>query len=139
MYAIWSYERSIGKDIIWYNYHMLIKGSFNDFIYLHSSWSPLLECFIPFPIPFTSERVLSLIPLPWGIKSTGLDTSSPTETRQGSPLLHMCLHPQNSLCVLFGWWLIFWTSQVSRLIDTVGLPNLELSHGKAKKKKKKNP
>lgn len=41
---------------------------------------------------------------PWGIKSlTGLGASSPTEARQGSPLLHMCQGPQSSLCMLLGW------------------------------------
>jgi hypothetical protein len=47
--------------------------------------------------PFTSKRVLphpsSLHPhilIPWGINSKGLVSSSPTETRQGNSLIHMC-------------------------------------------------
>jgi hypothetical protein len=34
--------------------------------------------------------------------------SSPTEARQGSPLLYMCWVPGTSSCMLFGWWLSLW-------------------------------
>ena len=40
--------------------------------------------------------------------STGLGTSSPTESKQGSTLLHMCQGPWTSPCMLFGWWLSPW-------------------------------
>jgi hypothetical protein len=45
-----------------------------------------------------------LLPSPLGHQvSAGLDASSPTEARQGSPLLHMCLEPWNShVCSLVG-------------------------------------
>ena len=47
------------------------------------------------PLPFVSEMVLPIgIPLPRRHQvSTGLGASSPTEARQGSPLLHMCWGP----------------------------------------------
>ena len=54
--------------------------------------------------------------------STGLGTSSPTETRQGSPLLHVCWRPRTSPSMLFGWWLSRWELPGSRLINTVVLP-----------------
>jgi hypothetical protein len=62
-------------------------------------------------LPFTSERVCLLHPHPSSLGDqvfTGLGTSSPTEVRQGSPLLHTCMEPQTNLCVLFGWWLNLW-------------------------------
>ena len=40
--------------------------------------------------------------------STGLCASSYTETKQDSPLLHMCLKTQTSQCMFFGWWLSPW-------------------------------
>ena len=40
--------------------------------------------------------------------STRLGTSSPTEARQVSPLLHIYRGPQTSPCILFGWWLTLW-------------------------------
>ena len=45
--------------------------------------------------------------------SEGLGTSSPTETRPGSPLLYMSQGPQNSSCMLPDWWLS---------VETAGLP-----------------
>jgi hypothetical protein len=58
----------------------------------------------------------------WGEQvSTGLSTLfSPTEARQGS--LHICLGPQISPCMLPGFWLIFCSSEGSRLVDIVVLP-----------------
>ena len=54
--------------------------------------------------------------------SIGLSTSSPTEARQGSPLLHMCWgHRPAYVCpLLFG--LVSGSSEGSRLVDTVVLP-----------------
>ena len=40
--------------------------------------------------------------------SMGLGVSSPSEAKQGSPLLHMCQGPRTSLCMLFGCWLSLW-------------------------------
>ena len=40
--------------------------------------------------------------------SIGLSTSSPTEARQGSPLLHMCWGPWTRICMHFGLWLSLW-------------------------------
>lgn len=73
------------------------------------SGSPFTE-FSPhfsFPSPLKGH------PLPLGIPtstlehqiSTGLGISSPTEAKQGSPLLHMYLGPQTNLYLLFGLWL----------------------------------
>jgi hypothetical protein len=90
-----------------------------------ASRSPILEFFTSFPLPFASERMLphlpnpsSLnlltpynIPLPWDIRSTGLGTSFPTEAREGSPLLHMCLGQWSSPWMFFGWWLRLWELQ----------------------------
>ena len=57
-----------------------------------------LQSFYP-SSPFPLRGFPDQHPPPWGIKSlTGLDTSSPTDARQGSPLLYM----------LFGWWLSLW-------------------------------
>lgn len=40
--------------------------------------------------------------------SIGVITSSPTEARQCSPLLHMCWGPRTSPCMIFGWLLRLW-------------------------------
>lgn len=47
----------------------------------------------PILLPFTLKGWLPrALPPPWAIKSLqDLDAFSPTEDRQGSPLLHMCL------------------------------------------------
>lgn len=65
------------------------------FIYSHPKFCPLQPPrFVhPIPHPFASERVFPSfhILLPWGNQiSTGLGILFPTETRQGSPQLHMC-------------------------------------------------
>jgi hypothetical protein len=96
--------------------HLPFRKFFILFIYIPNVIPFLLapDFFAPSPLPFASEQVLSpkphllppppSIPLPWGIKSLqNLGTSSPTEARQGSPLLHMCWGPQRSPCLLFGW------------------------------------
>ena len=94
----------------------------NCFVYLHSkccplSWSPLQDFFTSFPFPFASERVLpnpfthplTHPILPWGHEvSTGLSASSPTEARQGSPMLHVYWGWWTSPCMLFEWWLSLW-------------------------------
>lgn len=59
-----------------------------------------------FPLPFAAERV----PLPQlsflsHQISTGVGLFSPTETRQGNPLLHMSWGSGTNPCMLFGWWL----------------------------------
>jgi hypothetical protein len=41
------------------------------------------------------------------------------ETKQGSPLLHMCLKLWTSPCMLFAWWLSLWELWGSRLVNTV--------------------
>jgi hypothetical protein len=53
---------------------------------------PLPEFFTLSSLPFTSGRVFSprYPPSLAHQVTTGLDTSSPTEAGQGSPLLHMC-------------------------------------------------
>jgi hypothetical protein len=59
-------------------------------------------------LPFTSERADFLWCPPTLVHqvSAGLSTSSsPTEARCGSPLLHMCQGPWTRECMLFGWWL----------------------------------
>ena len=40
--------------------------------------------------------------------STGLGASSPTEDRQGSPVLCKCWGPQISPYMFLGWWLSLW-------------------------------
>ena len=60
--------------------------------------------------------------------STTLGTSSPTEARQGSLLVHMCqgLRPVCVYSLVGG--LISGSNQGSRLVDTVGLPMGLSSH-----------
>ena len=75
---------------------------------LAPSWFPLKKFFLV-SSPFASEKV----PLPYSSNlghqvSTRLYTSSPTESKESSPLLHMCLRPQTGPCLLFGWWVSFW-------------------------------
>jgi hypothetical protein len=70
------------------------------------------QCYFPIPIPFDYERA-TLPSTRWPPTLlhqvfAGLGTSSPTEARHGSPLLHMCRRPLTSLCVLLGWWLSQW-------------------------------
>lgn len=74
--------------------------------------SPLTEFFLPFCLPFTSEKVPNAPPS--GIApsehqvSTGLDASSPTEVRQVSLLLLLCQGPQTNSNKVFSWWFILW-------------------------------
>jgi hypothetical protein len=87
----------------------------NYFIYLYPKCCACPQT--PFPefitlshLPYASERVLPPGHTPFleHQVSIGLDTSSPTEARQGSPVLHMCRGPWTSPWMLFGWWLRFW-------------------------------
>ena len=76
------------------------------FIYISDvplSLFPLLEFCTPFYLPFASERVRD--PSPGHQVSTGLDSSSPTEDKQGSPLLCMFQGPQKSPDIFYDWWL----------------------------------
>jgi hypothetical protein len=54
-------------------------------------------------------------PLPGPHVSWGLGMSSPTEVRQGSPLLYICWGPSTSSCMLPGWWLSVWEIPVVRI------------------------
>ena len=69
---------------------------------------PLKSSFpiLPSPLPLRGWYPIST-PV-WGVISTGLSTSSPTEARQGSPMLLKYWGPQTSQCMLFGCWLSFW-------------------------------
>lgn len=72
---------------------------------LSSFGSPPLAKFFHYtsPLHFREDAPPPGIPLAWGSEvSTGLGTSSPTETTQSSALIHMCQAPQTSLCTLFG-------------------------------------
>lgn len=59
----------------------------------------------PYHLRFASERVTTPVnsaSLGHHV-SIGLGASSPIEASQGSRLLHMCLEPQSSPCMIFGW------------------------------------
>lgn len=93
---------------------------------LLSSLSPLPELVTPSSLSFASERVL--FPHCWhpstlGLQaSTGLGIFSPSEARQGSPLLHVCLGSGPAcVCSLIGG-LVSGSSQGSVLGDTVDFP-----------------
>jgi hypothetical protein len=93
---------------------------------LSLSWSPLPEVFTSSPLTFVSERVFPTSKAPGHPPSqghqvsTGLGASSPTETR--CLLLHMCLWPHTSQCVLCGWQLSLWEFPRSWLVEIAGLP-----------------
>ena len=63
----------------------------------------------PSPLPLT--RCSSTHPIPRFPLSLGHQVSiasSPTEARQGSPLLHTYWRPLTRPCMLFDWWLSPW-------------------------------
>ena len=85
---------------------------------LSPSWSTLWLFHIPYlltpslmVVPFLPPSTLTPprphysleFPVSWG-----LGASSLTESRPGSPLLHLCWGPHISLCMLPGWWLSAW-------------------------------
>ena len=102
----------------------------NYFIHLHSKYWPPSWSYLP--EFFTPSHPLSLWegahPTLWHPPSLGhhvsteLGSSSPTEARQGIPLLHMCQGHQNSSVFPLAGGLVFGSSQGSRLVDTVVLP-----------------
>lgn len=85
--------------------------------------APLIE-FLPLPLLHLRRNPLPLplFPTLRHQASTELDSSSPTEGRHGSPLLHICWGSWISPCMFFVWWFSFWISQWSRLVDTFVLP-----------------
>lgn len=68
---------------------------------------PIKEFLLHPPFSFISERASLHISLVHQV-SAGLSASSPTEARQGRPLLHMSQGHQTSPCMLFGWRLSPW-------------------------------
>ena len=116
--------------------HMVIRSflKIGYFLYLHfkcytlspSLWNPLClpssPCFCEGVHPpistFLPSHSLTLRHRTF----TGSWDSSPINTWQGHPLLHMQLEPWVPPCVLLGWWLNFWEFWGFWLVDIVDLP-----------------
>jgi hypothetical protein len=88
----------------------LLKFLLNYFICLHSKVPSLLSQ-VSF-LPSVSERILSATPSHCPPSASPLPRASSLyrircilfhETRQSSPLLHMCQGPWTNLCMVFGW------------------------------------
>ena len=127
------------------------------FIYIPniaSLLAPLSEYLSPTPLlsPLREWAPNGCLPTLAHQVFAALDTSSPTETRQRSPvgdltrqsgnsfrdsclsnwethmrhgaahLLHVCQGPWFRLCLLFGWWLSLWELPRSWLVDTITFP-----------------
>ena len=116
---------------IW-NFQTIKTIIFNCFIYLHSKcccssysaskrfsvhptslclWegSPLPTFYWPIPhSPTHPDPHASYPPLGYQVYNKVLDTSSPTEARQDSPLLHKFQGPYTRACMIFGLWFSLW-------------------------------
>ena len=96
------------------------------FIYIPNSTpipspSPLTNFIISFPILFACERLLTD---PTTLStcfshqiSTGLSIFSPTQSKEGTPLLHMSQVPLSSPCLIFCRCLVYGSSEGSGLVE----------------------
>ena len=101
--SLWDVSFKFFRYICTSDIPELLDNSMYLFVYL-----------FPSPFPHLWKGVAGYHPLTWYHTSlahqifVGLGASSPTEDRQGSPLLLMCWEPWTNLCMLFGWWLSLW-------------------------------
>jgi hypothetical protein len=58
------------------------------------------------PLPFASEKAAPQSPTRVHQLSTGLSTSSPSEARHGSPLVHMCWMGVSDQLLYALWWVV---------------------------------
>jgi hypothetical protein len=112
-------------------YFPLSQHGNRSLIYLFNFFLDILFTFqmlSPFQVPPPKTTIPPPPSLPWHCPTLGYlafigpRASSPTDTHQGHPLLHMQLDSWVPPCVLFGWWFSPWELWGYWLVDIVVLP-----------------
>ena len=123
-YGLWRLKSQVLFSIVYWSWTLVLLPILLPFSLLTIVYC-LVNLFIYIPLillppdspsqssslPFAPERAVpppQYSPILVYQISAGSGTSSPSEARRASPLLHMWQGPRYSLLMLFGWWLILW-------------------------------